>query len=93
MRCLGGVELLSGAVWIGGVVVIVVCLFSSIFGFVARAGLDTGPFLCVLGGARRDDVRYEGRQLGFSRQEACIRWLGVPGMLWSRMVPEVHRFA
>lgn len=38
-------------------------------------------------------MRPEGRQLGISRQEACIRWLGVPGMLWSRIVPEVHRFA
>ena len=47
----------------------------------------------VCWGARRGDARPEGRQLGFSRQEACIRWLGVPGMLWERMLPEVQRFA
>ena len=47
----------------------------------------------VVWGARRADVRPDGRQLGFPREEACVRWLGVPGMLWGRMVPEVHRFA
>lgn len=44
-------------------------------------------------GAKRGDIRPEGRQLGISRRKACIRWLGVPGMLWSRVVPEVHKFA
>lgn len=58
----------------------------------------TGSRQCILGysyvcwGTRRVDVRPNGRQLGFSRQEACVRWLGFPGMLWSRMVSEVHRF-
>lgn len=44
-------------------------------------------------GVRRGDARYEGRQLGFSRREACIKWLGIPGMLWGRLVSEVHRYA
>lgn len=46
----------------------------------------------VCWGARRVDVRPAGRQLGISRREACIKWLGVPEMLWSRIMPEVHRF-
>lgn len=38
-------------------------------------------------------MRPNGRQLGFSRHEACVRWLGVPGLTWGRVLPEVHRFA
>ena len=38
-------------------------------------------------------MRPNGRQLGVPRQEAMVRWLGFPGMLWSRVVPEVHKFA
>lgn len=45
----------------------------------------------VYWGARRADVRPNGRQLGISRHEASVRWIGIPGMLWSRVVPEVHR--
>lgn len=41
-------------------------------------------------GAKRADVRPEGRQLGFVRQEARVRWMGILGMLWSRVLPEVH---
>lgn len=44
----------------------------------------------VCWGARRGDACPDGRQLGFSRQDACIRWLGVPGMLWGRAVSEVQ---
>ncbi|XP_040210271.1 U3 small nucleolar RNA-associated protein 25-like [Rana temporaria] len=44
-------------------------------------------------GAARADMRPNGRQLGVPRQEAMVRWLGFPGMLWSRVVPEVHKFA
>lgn len=47
----------------------------------------------VCWGARRAAVRPKGRQLEFSRQEACVQWLGFPGMLWSRVVSEVHLFA
>lgn len=45
----------------------------------------------VCWGARRGDARHEGRQLGFNRREVCIKWLGIPGMLWGRLVPEVQR--
>lgn len=48
-------------------------------------------YVCL--GARRGNVRYDGRQLGFDRREAYIRWLGVPGMLWGRLVSEVQRYA
>ena len=44
-------------------------------------------------GAKRADMRPDGRQLGAPRQEAMVQWLGFPGMLWSRVVPEVHKFA
>lgn len=47
----------------------------------------------VCWGARRGDVRYDGRQLGFDRQEAYIKWFGVPGILWGRLVTEVQRYA
>lgn len=40
----------------------------------------------VCWGARRGDARFEGRQLGFSRWETYIKWLGIPGMLWGRLV-------
>lgn len=33
----------------------------------------------VFWGARQADVRPDGRQLGISRREACIRWLGYTG--------------
>ncbi|XP_068102961.1 pneumococcal serine-rich repeat protein-like [Hyperolius riggenbachi] len=47
----------------------------------------------VAWGAKRADMRPEGRQLGFPRDQVCIRWLGFPGMVWSRVLPELHRFA
>lgn len=47
----------------------------------------------VFWGARRADIRPNGRQLGISRDEACIRWIGRPGMKWSRVLPEVQHVA
>ena len=47
----------------------------------------------VCRGARRADARPEGRQLGISRREATVRWLGIPGMGWSRVLSEVQRYA
>lgn len=75
------------------------CLFGVICGVVSSLSGGVMGLVWILGhsyvfwGARQADVRPNGRQLGISRQEACVRWLGVPGMLWSRMVPEVHCFA
>ncbi|XP_069812933.1 uncharacterized protein [Dendropsophus ebraccatus] len=46
----------------------------------------------VARGARRADVRPNGRQLGFSRDVAVLRWLGFSGMVWSRVLPELQRF-
>lgn len=46
----------------------------------------------VCWGARRGDVRPDGRQLGISRREAYVRWLGMPGMMWGRVVMEVERY-
>ncbi|KAM3929169.1 uncharacterized protein RB166_006958 [Leptodactylus fuscus] len=47
----------------------------------------------VFWGALRAAVRPDGRQLGFSRDVATIRWLGLKGMVWSRFLPEFHKFA
>lgn len=47
----------------------------------------------VCWGARRGDARPDGRQLGISRREAYLRWLGVPGMKWERVMREVVRYA
>lgn len=44
-------------------------------------------------GGHGEGTWYDGRQLGFDRREAYIRWLGVPGMLWGRLVSEVQRYA
>lgn len=47
----------------------------------------------VYWGARRADVRRGGRLLGLTEGEGVVRWIGIPGMLWSRVVPEMHKFA
>lgn len=47
----------------------------------------------VCWGARRGDARWEGRQLGFDKREVYIKWLGIPGMLWGRLLPEVQKYA
>ncbi|XP_068092115.1 uncharacterized protein [Hyperolius riggenbachi] len=44
-------------------------------------------------GARRADVRPEGRQLGFPRDQVRIRWIGFPGMVWPSLLPELHTLA
>lgn len=43
-------------------------------------------------GAKRADVRPNGLQLGFRREQLQIRWLGLRGALWCRMLPEIHHF-
>lgn len=43
-------------------------------------------------GARRADVCPNGRQLGVQREVAMVRWIGVPGMLWSSVLPEIHKY-
>ncbi|XP_044141387.1 uncharacterized protein LOC122931380 [Bufo gargarizans] len=47
----------------------------------------------VFWGALRAAVRPDGRQLSISREVAVIRWIGMRGMLWSRVLPEFYRFA
>ncbi|XP_072271235.1 uncharacterized protein [Pyxicephalus adspersus] len=47
----------------------------------------------VYWGARWADMRLNGQQLGLSRDEAKICWIGIPGKQWRRVVPEVYRFA
>ncbi|CAJ0926054.1 unnamed protein product, partial [Ranitomeya imitator] len=44
----------------------------------------------VYWGAQRADVRSEGRQLGFDREEAVIRWLGFWGLVWRRVPKEIN---
>ncbi|KAM4023859.1 uncharacterized protein ACNLHF_024805 [Anomaloglossus baeobatrachus] len=44
----------------------------------------------VFWGARRAEVRQNGRQLGLDRAQATVRWIGDRGMEWSRVVPEFH---
>ncbi|XP_040183677.1 uncharacterized protein LOC120916805 [Rana temporaria] len=43
-------------------------------------------------GARRAEVRPTGRQLGIPTQDAKVRWIGFPGMMWGRVLPEVLKF-
>lgn len=47
----------------------------------------------VFWGSLRAEVRPDGRQLGFAREEVLIRWLGKRGMTWAGVLPEFHRFA
>lgn len=47
----------------------------------------------VVWGERRAGVRPDGRQLGFSRSEALIRWLGVRGLKWGRLLSHIQFYA
>lgn len=47
----------------------------------------------VYWGARRAEVRPAARQLGLPWEAGSVRWIGVRGMMWNRVVPKVHRFA
>lgn len=47
----------------------------------------------VFWGAKWVAFRQEGRQLGFPRGEVRGRWIGVPGVLWSRVLLEVYHYA
>ncbi|XP_040279005.1 translation initiation factor IF-2-like isoform X3 [Bufo bufo] len=47
----------------------------------------------VFWGALRADVRQNGRQLGFDRGTAIVRWIGRRGMVWGNVLQEVHRQA
>lgn len=42
----------------------------------------------VYRGALRADVRKNGRQLGFNRADMQVRWIGLRGMVWSRVLSE-----
>ncbi|CAJ0946880.1 unnamed protein product [Ranitomeya imitator] len=46
----------------------------------------------VFWAAERAAVRPDGRQLGFSRDVATLRWIGKRGMTWSQFLPDFHRF-
>ena len=43
-------------------------------------------------GARRAEVRPNGRQLRIPPEEAKVRWIGFPGMVWGRVMPEFLEF-
>ncbi|XP_040279883.1 uncharacterized protein LOC120995003 isoform X2 [Bufo bufo] len=69
-------------------------------GFTAPGQLGDAPLLVwILGhsfvfwGALRADVRQNGRQLGFDRGTAIVRWIGRRGMVWGSVLQEVHRQA
>ncbi|XP_044155768.1 translation initiation factor IF-2-like isoform X3 [Bufo gargarizans] len=69
-------------------------------GFTAPGQLGGAPLLVwILGhsfvfwGALRADVRQNGRQLGFDRGTAIVRWIGRRGMAWGSVLQEVHRQA
>ncbi|KAM4031870.1 uncharacterized protein ACNLHF_019241 [Anomaloglossus baeobatrachus] len=47
----------------------------------------------VYWGALRADVRHDGRQLGVSVTEARVKWLGIRGMTWGRVRPEVAYYS
>ncbi|XP_077319008.1 uncharacterized protein LOC143974648 [Lithobates pipiens] len=46
----------------------------------------------VCWGARRGDMRPDGRQLGISRRAAELHWLGIPGMQWDGVMGVVDRY-
>lgn len=37
-------------------------------------------------------MRPTGRQMGIPREEATLHWIGVPGLMWSRVIPEIERY-
>lgn len=41
-------------------------------------------------GARRANDRPAGRQLGFHRSEVQVRWVGIRGLRWDRLLQELH---
>lgn len=47
----------------------------------------------VYRGAMRADVRRNGRQLGFSRSDMQVHWIGLRGMVWSRVLSEFRFYA
>lgn len=47
----------------------------------------------VYWGAERADVRPAGRQLGLPLADARIRWIGIRGMRWPRLLSEFQFFA
>lgn len=47
----------------------------------------------VYWGRKRAHVRPAGQQLGFSRSEVQIRWLGFRGLRWRRLLHEVQYFS
>ncbi|XP_056392599.1 uncharacterized protein LOC130285272 [Hyla sarda] len=46
----------------------------------------------VVRGAARAAVRPDGRQLGFSREKAQVRWLGQGGLLWGGVLPFLQKY-
>lgn len=47
----------------------------------------------VYRGAFRADAHKKGRQLGFDKRDLQVRWIGLRGMLWSRVLPELRFYA
>ncbi|XP_040184663.1 uncharacterized protein LOC120917438 [Rana temporaria] len=47
----------------------------------------------VVLGAAHAGLNPDGLQLGFPREQVRIKWIGVPGMLWSRVLPEVNHYS
>lgn len=76
---------------------------------VARGPVSGYGFVCVSGrspcllwifgdsyvhwGAKRANVRPAGQQIGFSRDDVLIRWIGVRGLQWPRLLPNFQFFA
>lgn len=56
------------------------------------------PVVWILGhyfvfrGALRAAVKPDGRQLGLTREEVLVWWLGKRGMMWSGVLPEFYHF-
>lgn len=85
----------SHALWEVCIVPVFLCLCLLYFSFLS------GPvcLMWILGnsyvhwGAQRALIRPDSRQMGFSRADATVRWIGIPGMLWSRVLPEIQQYA
>lgn len=70
-----------------------VFFFSFLLGGIKRGLVWILGHSYVFWGAKRADMRPKGRQLGIPREDACVRWVGRPGMQWARVLPEIQHFA
>lgn len=55
-------------------------------------GVDPRALVCFLE-SQEGCSQTRGQAVGVPQSAANVRWIGVPGMLWSKVLPEVHHYA